>query len=101
MYRWNVGDEVWACYCSDLRYFPKLIGHVVGVGRVGFTVRLLKPDHAGSRKKKIPFGVEQVWPNEAEGLAWCDVRVGPYGPNEGMPERPMVTWPMSASLKEK
>lgn len=81
MHAWKLGDEVWACFIRDMRYEPRLLGRVSGVGNLGFTVQLTKPDHAGKRVQRFQHEQDMFWPTEAEGLQWCSERVGPYGPN--------------------
>jgi hypothetical protein len=83
---WKVGDEVWCAFIRDMRYAPRLIGRVSGVGRDGFTVKLLKRNHAGELTQRIPFDSSMTWRVEAEARAWCAEKVGPYGPGEGKDE---------------
>lgn len=50
------GDEVWALFYdrSSDNYVAKLDGHIATVGRDGFTMRRLKPDHEGKMVERVP-----------------------------------------------
>lgn len=65
MHAWQVGGQVFArFYDRDINnYTAELVGHVTAVGRDGFTMRHLKPDHTGSWVARYPYTVVGVYPS--------------------------------------
>ena len=71
MHAWQVGDECWALFyklaINDNE--TRLFGHVVGVGKDGFTVRMVKPDHEGKLIRRCPH-YSQMWPSRELAEEW-------------------------------
>jgi hypothetical protein len=70
--RWGVG----------LVYVPELLGTVVDVGAVGYTVRRAKPAWDGALVERRPF-FQRAFRSREAAEAWCRVEVSPYGPSLG------------------
>jgi hypothetical protein len=65
MHSWQIDEEAWCCY-FDVEgdgYVGKPLGQVSGIGTVGVTVRVRRPDHAGKVLARIGF--HDVWPSKA------------------------------------
>lgn len=71
MPRWKVGYEAWGRFYdrSLNNYTIELVGHVTAVGRDGFTIRRVKPDHTGSWVARYPYTAVGVWATREEGEA--------------------------------
>lgn len=85
MSAWQVGDEAFARYYDQAtsNYVPKLEGHVTGVGRDGFTIRLIRPDRQGRTVRHVRYDDSSwpgLWKTREEGeahIAEHPFRVGP------------------------
>lgn len=78
MHAWKPGDEAWARYYdwASSNYVARLDGHVIAVGRDGFTVRRLKPDHQGRVIERWPHTVVGIYPSGAH--AEADIAANPF-----------------------
>lgn len=75
---WQVGDEVWSSEVELECYVPALLGHVLYLGRRGFTVRRTRPDMYGSRELRLEYACPGIWRTRGEAEAWCTEHVGPW-----------------------
>jgi hypothetical protein len=71
VHTWEPGAEVWTVTLKADLYVPRLLGHVLCVGKLGFTVTCAQPYLYRTRETRVPFGCPRIWRSRAESEVWC------------------------------